>query len=264
MQLAKKYSKIWLLTASNAWQETFVNRGTNALFMVGKVIRLAMTLLFLFLVKQNVANFAGYTSDQIIVFFLTYQFVDVLAQVFYRGVYIFREKIRTGEFDFYLLKPVNALFQSLTGRPDINDSLFIIPTTVASIYIASQLQLTITVSSVLLFLILMANAFLIATALHIVVLVIGILTTEVDGVIWLYRDLMQLGRFPVSMYLEPLRFILFFLVPIGMMITIPAEVLLNLNPSYGVGLALLIGIGSVVASLQLWQWSLKHYASASS
>lgn len=258
------YLKIWGIFGKNALQETFVNRGSNILFMVGKTIRLAMSVLFLILIRQNIQTFAEYTSDQLIVFFLTYQFIDIITQVIYRGVYIFSNLVRSGEFDFLLTKPINPLFRALTGKPDINDFIFLFPNIALSLYILSFLNLTISIWSVIWYLILIINAFLVATALHIFVLVIGILTTEVDGVIWIYRDLSYMGRFPVSIYMEPLRFALFFLLPIGMMITIPTEVLLGLQPSYSIFWAFFVGIGSLLVSFRVWLWALKQYSSTGS
>lgn len=258
------YYAVWYLTAANALQETFVNRWTNLLFMSGKIIRLGMTLLVFFLIKENISSFAGYTPDQMIMFFLTYQFIDTITQVFYRGVYIFSQKIRSGEFDFMLTKPISTLFQALTGRPDFNDALFIIPTTALSIWIALQLDVVMTTSSALWYGALLLNAFLIATALHILIMAVGVITTEIDGAVWIYRDLMQMGRFPVSIYLAPVRWALFFIVPVGMMITIPTEVLVQAPPTYSMALAVLFGISFFLASLRIWNWSLKQYSSASS
>lgn len=260
----KNYWRVWKLTASNALQEAFVNRASNLLFMAGKAIRLTVMLMLLLLLKNNVQTFAGYSPDQIIVFYLTYQIVDLFAQILYRGVYTFTNLMRTGEFDFYLAKPINPLFRALTGTPDINDALFLIPNIAIMIYLLGTLQLELTLTSVLLYLLLLLNSFLIVTALHIFVLCVGILTTEVDGMIWLYRDLSRLGQFPVSMYLEPLRLALFFIVPIGFMITIPAEVLTNTTPSYSIAVTAPLGIGFFILALRIWNYSLRKYSSASS
>lgn len=258
------YIKIWSIFGKNAWQETFVNRASNILFMLGKAIRLAMSLLFLFLIRENVDVFAGYTSDQMVVFFLTYQIIDLVAQTVYRGVYIFSNLVRSGEFDFLLTKPINPLFRALTGKPDINDFLFLFPNIALATYIISILDIQVTLVSILMYFALLFNSFLIATSLHILVLVVGILTTEIDGVIWIYRDLSHMGRFPVTIYMEPLRFILFFLIPIGMMITIPTEILVGTKPTYSIFIAFSIGIGSLFVSLKTWNWALKKYSSTGS
>lgn len=260
----KKYWQVWKKTAQAAFQITFINRSTNILFLVGKIIRLSMSLLFLFLLKQNIQTFAGYTTSQMIVFFLTYQFVDIFAQVLYRGVYIFSNLMRSGDFDFHLAQPINPLFRALTGRPDINDAIFIIPTIIISIIIIINLNLAITISGLILYLALLVNSLLIATAFHILILAIGVITTEVDGIVWIYRDLMRLGQFPVTIYMEPLRFALFFIVPVGMMVTLPAQYLLGVSPSYSLIVVSMVGVLSLVFSLMFWKWSLKRYGSASS
>ena len=264
MNRPRYYFHIWQRWGLNALQEVFVNRGTNLLFFTGKFIRLGMTLLVLLLIKQNIKTFAGYTNDQMIVFFLVYQFVDNVSSVFYRGVYNFGRQVRDGQFDFDLLKPINPLFRALMGNPDINDMVFFVISSIVSLYILSTLQLTITATSILTFSLLLINSFVIVTALHIIVLSIAIFTTDVEGVIWLYRDLARLGQFPVTAYLELMRFSLFFIIPIGMMITIPAQLLLNLQPSYSVWVSVLIGGSFLGFSLWLWNIALKNYTSASS
>lgn len=252
------------MVAVNALQEAFVNRWSNSLFFMGKALRFGMSLVFLLMIKKSTNAFGSYTTDQMIVFFLTYQLIDLLAQIVYRGVYLFGNMVKSGEFDFFLSKPINPLFRALTWKPDINDVFFFIPSTVVSFIIISQLHLTFTVQSILLYMMLLINSFLIATSLHILVLTVGILTTEVDGVIWMYRDVVSLGQLPISIYQEPLRSILFFIIPVGMMITVPAEVLFNTNPSYSILTTTVVGIGSLLVSLRLWNWGIKQYSSASS
>ncbi|HYD35299.1 MAG TPA: ABC-2 family transporter protein [Vitreimonas sp.] len=258
------YYQVWFITASNALQRAFVNRWTNVLFILGKVLRLGMSLLFLYLLKERNITIAGYTTDQVIVFFLTYQFIDIVAQVLYRGVYNFGRLIKSGEFDFYLARPISALFRSLTGEPDINDVFFLVPSTVLSIWLIAQLPLSITVSSVLLYLVVIINSLLIATGLHILVLVVGIVTTEVDNIIWTYRDITRLGQFPVTMYVEPLRTALFFILPVGFMYTIPAQVLLGSPLSFSIPVTLGIGVVFFWITLKIWAWGLQRYSSASS
>lgn len=260
----KKYWKVWILTAQNTLQQAFINRWSNALFFLGKVMRFGFSMLFLFIIRQHVTQFAGYTTDQLIIFFLTYQFVDLLAQVVYRGVYVFSNYIRTGDFDFVLAQPINPLFRMLTNQPDINDTLFLIPTLIISLYIALHLQVSITLASFIWFLVLLCNSFLIVTAFHILILCAGILITQVEGILWLYRDLSRLGQFPVSIYVEPLRFALFFLVPIGVMVTIPAEYLLGVIPAYSAAIAVAIGVIFFILSLRVWKYSIRYYSSASS
>jgi ABC-2 type transport system permease protein len=256
------YWKIWSKIAQYGLAETFLNRWTNMLFFVGKSIRFGMQLLFLLLLQRNIQGIAGYTTNQVVIFFLTYQFLDTLTQIFFRGVYLFSWQVRSGELDFYLSKPLNPLFRILTGKPDLIDTFFLIPTTVVSFWLISQMQLHVTLSQALLYGALLLNGFMIATALHILVICMGVLTTEVDNVVMLYRDMTSLSRFPVDIYREPFRTVLFYVIPVGLMITVPAQVLLNLQPSLNILLTLLFGAGFFFFSLRAWSYSVKRYTSA--
>src|SRR5690606_14692655 len=112
------------------------------------------------------------------------------------GVYEFGSKVKSGSLDFELTKPFSPLFRALLGSPDINDIALFIPMTALNIYIISQLGIEFSMGSILLFGLLFLNGFFIATAFHIFVLALGILTTEIENAIFLYRDVGKQGQFP--------------------------------------------------------------------
>ncbi|MDQ3008285.1 MAG: ABC transporter permease [bacterium] len=259
-----KHWRVWKMTALNALQETFINRATNVLFFLGKSYRFAMMIVFLLLLRDNINGIGNYTADQMIVFFITYQIVDVVMQVFFRGVYEFGGLVRSGMFDGYLTRPINPLFSVLTGTPDFNDAVFLVPTTLVSIYLIAQADLSITLAGVIWYLLLLLNSFVVGTALHIMIISFTLLTTDVDNVVWMYRDLSRIGQFPISIHFEVIKFILFFMVPIGFMFTVPAQVLLGAPLSHSIVLTVTFTVGFFWLSLQFWKWSLKRYSSASS
>ena len=260
----KYYFKIWYLLGTTALQVNFANRGTNMLFFIGKLFSLVMSLVFLFVLKNTVAAVGDYTTDQMVIFFLVYLWIDTITQAIFRGVYSFGQFVRNGNFDFELMKPVSPLFKALMGQPDINDVFFLVPTFLVTLYVLQHLDVTFTIAGTLLFIALFLNGIVIATSLHILVLAFTILTTDVDGIMWMYKDFLRLGQFPVSIYREAMRFALFFIVPIGMMITIPGEVLLNHKPTYTIFTAFGMSALFLVISFGVWRWSLRKYTSASS
>lgn len=259
-----KYLVVWYMLAGNALQVSFVNRWTNLIFIVGKITRFATILLLLWLIKDQVDTIASYSSAQLLVFFLTYQIIDAVGQILYRGVYEFGHQVKSGSFDLILTKPVNCLFLSLIGKPDINDALLFLPLIGVSALVMHQAGITLSLSALGWIILLSINSFLLITALHIWVLTVGILTTEVDGIVWFMRDALRMGQLPISVYQEPIRTLLFFLIPIGLMVTIPAEVIASAPPSYTIGFTCAIGVCFFLLSLTAWNWSVKRYTSASS
>lgn len=259
----RRYFKIWLILTGIASQIAFQSRFGAGVFIMGKILRFLFFLLFLFLLSSKTNAIAGYSLWQIILFFLTFNLIDTLAQFFLREVYRFRSYVVSGNFDYILTKPISPLFRSLFGGSDILD-LSIIGLFIAFVAFSIEKIGSVSLFGIALYTILILNAFFIALAFHIFVLSMGVLTTEVDNTIMLYRDITQMGRVPVDIYKEPLQGILTFAIPVGIMMTFPAKALMGLLSPSSVVASFFIGTLFVILSLWLWRFSLKYYSSASS
>lgn len=258
-----KYFKLWLNMSLLSAQVALRSMFGASLFFVGKLLRFFLFIVFLVLIEKSVKSIAGYSIWQMVLFYATFNLIDVIPQALFREVYRFRSYIVQGEFDFILTKPFSPLFRSLAGGSDVLD----IPMIVLSLglVIVSILNIGhITISDVALYMLLVLNGLIIATSFHIFTLCVGILTTSVDHAIMVYRDLTQLGRFPVDIYLEPIRGILTFVIPIGIMMTFPTKALMNLLEPQLILIAFAFSTGFLFASLKFWQYSLTKYQSASS
>lgn len=258
----KKYIYLWVKLTANSFMSVLSSRFGAVLFLVGKTLRFVFFLVFLLSLFTQTKFLASYTSLQMLFFFLTFNFIDTVTQLFFREVYRFRPMVVSGDFDLVLIKPISPLFRALVGGADPLDLLMLIPYVGALVYVA--LQLGVTITGLVLYLMLIINAFAIATGFHIFVLSLAILTTEIDHTVMIYRDLTSMGRVPVDIYHEPLRSIITFAIPVGVMMTFPAKALLGLLSPWFVIIGCLIGVGFLLTSLFMWRYSLSRYASASS
>lgn len=181
----------------------------------------------------------------------------------FREVYRFRQQIVSGSFDLILVKPINVLFRSLFGWTDLLDSINLVPLIFMIIFVATKIG-NITALSVVIYCLLIINSLLIAMSFHIIVLALAILTTEIDHAVMIYRDFTSMGRFPIDIYKEPLRSLVTFAIPIGIMMTIPTKALMGLINTSLVLISFAIGFSIFIASIMLWRYALKRYTSASS
>lgn len=246
----------------NSFITVFYSKVALMIFLTGKILRFSFFLVFLFFLLKGTDNLAGYNLNQTLFFFLTFTLIDTVSQFFFREVYRFRPQLVSGDFDLVLVKPINALFRSLLGGADVIDLITIPPLIYAVIYVG--LMLHPNAIQTILYIVLLINGMLIATAFHIAVLALGILTIEIDHTIMIYRDLVSLGRFPVDIYKEPLKGILTYLIPVAVMVTLPAKFLMGLVSPVGMLTALLIGIAAVFVATRFWNYALRYYTSASS
>lgn len=256
------YLKIWWMMSRNSFLIWLKNGKVLTIVLTGKVLRFIFFTLILYFIVSGAGSVASFNSNQIIFFFLTFSIVDVVCQFFFRQVYSFRTLIVNGDFDFILLKPVNVLFRSLLGGADIMDLMTIPPILIATIYFANLMHPTLL--QVALYILLLINSLIVATAFHIAVLSIGIITLEVDHLVMIYRDLANLGRLPVDIYKQPLQGVITYVIPVGLMMTLPAKVLFGLASPSVIVFSFIIGIVIFFASLRLWKFALRRYTSASS
>lgn len=244
-------------------QNAFASRLGSLLFVIGKLIRFIFFSFFLLVIISRTQAIAGYTLWQIILFYMTFNFIDSMAQFFLREVYRFRSYVINGNFDYYLTKPIPVLFRLLFGGSDILD-IPIILLSFGFIFVALSKIGSVSIPEIFLYFALIINGFIIALSFHILVLSIGILTAEVDNTLWLFRDLTQMGRFPIDIYKNPLRSFITFIIPVGIMITFPAKAVMGLLSLNAIILSLFIGVISLYLSISFWRFSLKRYSSASS
>ncbi|OGK70311.1 hypothetical protein A3K21_04760 [Candidatus Roizmanbacteria bacterium RIFOXYC1_FULL_38_14] len=256
----KKNIRIFYLLSLNALKITFQARIGGIFFLIGKIIRVFFIFLFLSLIFSRTRIIKGYTFDQILLFYLTFNIIDTLSQILYREVYRFRPLVVSGGLDMVLLKPFHPFVRVLLGGIDYLDIVLIVP------YILLTLGIYIKMGSfhwgnIILYVALLGNSMIVVTAFHIIVLAFGIMTTEVDHTIMIYRDLISMGRFPLEIYKEPIRAVFTFIIPIGVMMNVPAQALLGTLSWRGVFSAFLISLGMLYISLIFWKYALKKYQS---
>lgn len=246
----------------NSFTMVISQRLSLSFFLAGKVFRFVFFFLFLFFILKGTNSLAGYNINQAIFFFLVFNVIDVISQFLFREVYRFRPMIVNGDFDFVLVKPISSLFRSLLGGADVIDFITIPPLIFATIYVGTLLHPSFL--NIVYFILLLINAFLIATSFHILVLALAIITLEIDHTVMIYRDLTNLGRLPVDIYKQPLQGFITYFIPVGVMMTLPAKAIMGIVGPVGILTALLIGIMAMIISTRFWNFALRKYTSASS
>jgi len=248
---------------SSSVQSFFVSRIGAALFLAGKIIRFLFFFSFLLLLFTKTEALAGYSFYEVLLFYFTFNFIDSTTQMLFREVYRFRYYIVSGNFDMILVKPVNALFRSLFGWTDILDLMTLGPFILIIGYTLFKIP-GITLIGIISYIILIINSLVIATSFHILVLSLAVLTTEIDHAIMIYRDLIGMGKIPIDVYTQPVRSLITFVIPVGIMMSFPVKALLGILATPFIILTLFVSLLILWFSLYVWRISLKRYTSASS
>lgn len=257
-----KELKIISMFFTNSLQQSLTNLPVFIMFFISKLFRYGMFTGMLFLMTHSLKTVGGYSSSQMLIFYLVFVLIDTLAQLLFREVYRFRPLVVSGGLDMILTKPLNPLARVLFGGPDFIDAGILVVLIVAMVITLTQIHPS--VSSVFLLTALIFNSLLIAAAFHIFVLGLGVITLNIDHLIMIYRDLTALVRIPVDLFPGLLRAILTFVIPVGIMFTFPVKALFGLLSWQLVVTSFVFGLLGILLSIRFWNYSLKYYQSASS
>ncbi len=260
MEQLKRNLKIFILFSTFALKSTFQARLGIIFFIAGKILRFFFFFFFIFLILSKTKVVTGYNFTQAAIFYLTFNLIDTASQILFREVYRFRDYVVSGDLDLILTRPFHPFLKVLLGGVDFLDLFLLFPYLAITFFFAAKLP-HITFQSSAFYLLLVLNSLLIATGFHILVLALGILTTNVDHTMMIYRDLSTMGRFPFEIYKEPIRGFFTFIIPIGIMMSFPPKALFQLlSPGFYL-LSFLLSLVIIFLSLRLWDYALKQYQS---
>ncbi len=262
--MLRKYFRIWKRLSLLAIGSFLSNRIDSGAYLAGKLVRFGFFLLLIVSLFSFTDTLAGYTKYEVILFFLTFNLIDVLSQALFRGIYAFRFDIQRGNFDFVLSKPVDPLFYCLCRMTDILDIIFLVPIIVLIAYVMGRLPVPVGPMQLLHYALLVLAGMTTILGIHIITAGITIWKLESENAIWLYREAMTLGRFPPEVYAPAVRAVFTFVLPVILAVAFPAKAALRLLDGKTTVFVLCYAACFFGASLLLWRASLRAYSSASS
>lgn len=174
------------------------------------------------------------------------------------------DRIRTGAFDYTLLKPADAQFLVSTSRFAPWRVVDVIGGVGLIIYAFVRMDRAPSLADVGLALALLASAALVLYSLWILVVSAAFWVVRLDNLTYLFTAVFDAARWPVQVFRGAWRFVFTFVIPLALMTTYPAMAVLG---SIDIDTALLsLGGALVFGALArgLWKLAIRNYTSASS
>lgn len=224
------------------------------------------------LIYRNVNRINDWTREEYFGFMATGMLVNALVEAFFMpNCARFSELIRTGDLDFALLKPIDTQFLVSLEKMELAMVSQIAFALGLLVYSVIGAQHSVAWTAVLMYLLLIAAAVTFFYSLMIGLAATSIFFGRNQGLLdfWFYVTIF--ARYPSSIYsgsptAEVFRFLFSYVLPILLVITVPARVLLGkaLEPGWLSLMTLASAAVSFAISRMVFQWSLQHYRSASS
>src|SRR3989344_2469722 len=257
-----KYLKLWLKTFSMelssdlAYKTNFIIR-SFALIMadfIGPVI--------IILIYGASSGIPGWKFEEFILFQGTFILVTGLSHAFlYLIPIIVIENVRDGSFDKILTKPFNPLLYLTFSSIDIEGFAEVF--TGLALIIWAFLKLNIAASfNLMIYIIIIFLALVFMYSLMIIISSLAFLFIKSYALFELLFKILDVGRYPMSIYGFEMKFIFTFLIPVAVVSFYPASALLGALDIIKL-FEIIIPIGIfMILSIVIWNVSIKKYTSA--
>jgi len=248
-------------------------RGHFLIEMLTQTFWIAAQLILFQIIYGRVSQIQDWSQYEYFAFLATGMLINGLVEAFFMpNCANLSEKIRTGNMDFAMLKPIDTQFLISFETVDfamINQVIISIGILAFSLW---KLGVTLTVVNVLMYLLLVIIGVILFYSLMIALASTSIWMGRNQSLYEFWFYITVFARYPQNFYRQAwggefLWFTFSFLLPILLVVTVPARVLLQktLEPN-----AVVLVVAPLATLICLWvsrrifNWSLTHYRSASS
>lgn len=266
------YSRVMLTFVRNCLIRELSFRGHFWVNLITRGVWFIAQLLLFDMIYRQVPRISDWTRAEYYAFMATSMIVNSLIEAFFMpNCAQFSEMIRTGSLDFVLLKPLDPQFLVSFERMDLS-MLSQVALGLAFLgYSLGEVAQPISLMQVLLYLSLIAAAVSFFYSLMLGLAATSIFFGRNQSLLDFWFYITVFARYPGNIYSgsplgEVIRWVFSFVLPILLVVTVPARVIAAklLSPSWAAGLVLLTGCLALVVSRLIFNWSLTHYRSASS
>ena len=278
------YGRVFWTFLRNALVREMTFRGNFIITVLTRAFWFAAQLTLFEIIYSNVNSINDWTREEYFAFMATGMLINAIVETFFMpNCANFSELIRTGNLDFALLKPIDTQFLISFEKVDIANLNQVLLAGGLLWYSLHKMQATITVTNVAMYLLLIAAGVVFFYSLMIILASTSIWFGRNQGLYDFWFYITVFARYPREIYgSQPdgrtpsdvsewatgdvLLFSFSYIIPILLVVTVPARVLLSkpLDPSWLASVAILGPIVALMVSRSVFNWSLKSYRSASS
>jgi viologen exporter family transport system permease protein len=269
MQALSRYLHLLLSLSRYALARELAFRGNFLIKVSVEAIWLFILLAFYRTVFARTTMIAGWSEPQYMFFVgCFFALSGLIETLFLENCSEFAELVRTGDLDFLLLKPIDEQFLISCRKIDWSTGANILMGSAVMFASLNQMHWQFDLLRLMLFLVLFACGTAIAYSFMLALTSLSVWMVRNQSLLEMWWLFSSLARYPkeifVGTWAEPLGLLFTFVLPILLVVNVPAASLVRgLDPGL-IGFTLLATAVTVWASRRFFQHALRSYRSASS
>ncbi len=258
------YWRIFLRSIKISLADTLMYRMDILSNIVLGLMWAIISIILVDIIYLHTDSFAGWSRSEVILLLLTFQITTEFFSAFADSLYRFSYHIRTGNFDFFLIRPVDPQFVATFGKPDFKNILYTIANTIPYIYFLIQDPLAIQLIHVPIYLYFVLLASILWISLKVMIITLNFWWQKLDNLPMLLHSFVSLGKYPMTLFPKNIQALFHTFIPIAFIAVIPTQALQGKTNIHHILLGTLIVLFTVVSSRVFWNFAIKNYSSASS
>lgn len=268
----KDFFKLFSSFFRVAMRREMAYRGTYLAGIAGQWICYGSTFLSLYILVSGFEELDGWNGAEVMVLYgLSLMSYAVGASFFFNFSSGLSRRIRSGEFDASLTKPIHPfLHEVFSAGYNVGYVSHFTISLVIIVIALSRLCYTPSPANILLLVLMVLAGSMVQAASLIASSTMSFFTVGNNPVMdFLLWDMKQFTNYPITIFPKGIQFILTFLLPFAFINFYPASALLGKSipkgyPAVLPWLSPFVGLLLLVLSILLWNWGLSHYKSTGS
>ncbi|MBY0755150.1 ABC transporter permease [Clostridium sardiniense] len=232
--------------------------------MIGFFLIQGTSIIFINLIFDNIQSLKGWSFYEIIFIYGFSQIPRGIDHIFTDYLWIFSgNSIVRGEFDRYLLRPLNPLFQVIAERFQPEGFGELVVGFILVILSGIKLGVTITPILIIGFIIATIGGTLIYTGIKLAAASIAFWTKTSFRHVQMAYELSGFAKYPVTIYPNVIKNLLTFIIPFAFTGFYPGAYLLGKESFFfGVIMTLIVGVITITVAYFIWLKGISIYESA--
>ena len=214
---------------------------------------------------RNVGPIAGWTLDSTRLFMAVLFVVDSIWMfLLSENLDKLSDRVRKGELDLLLSKPVNSQFMMSFQRVSTPYLINITFTVGFLLWAFFNLSQPVEATKLVYLLVLIPCSLMITYGIRFFFSSTALIFARAENINYIWYQIYRMAMRPDGMYPPWLRYMILSVLPMAFVASVPTRVILGQGESYLVLVALFLGVLSVYISTRFWRFALRFYVSASS
>lgn len=260
-----RYLKIYFLILKIGFMREAAYRTSFLLWALIHILSLATNIVFFSIVYAHIPIVNGWDLNRTLVILGTsHLIIGIGSATYFCFMYGFSDMVRSGNLDFRLSKPIDIQFLVSLREADIEDFINIPSSIILLVIAISRLNISNLLLNILGFSILVISSHIILYSITLMIQSLAFKAVKVGFAEWLTWHIVQLGQYPIRIFKGLAQIIFMLVIPVGLITTIPAEVLMGIFDWKWIVTSLILAISLFIISRKVFLLGLRSYSGASS